>query len=250
MKRLAEILCIGVVGLTTITSVKAQTIADLKWIGEEQQYINDTFNLTIALNNNNGSIVTIGGNVKVEDTNCIKLDSIKPLISGTDYENDKFIYMNMHGLENDNSLFNVTFKTGNNACQTNIKLENATLYFTDDTAIRNIIDTKQITVLEESITNIEEEKEIEEIEEIEEEKALENEDIDIVLPTSNKVNSSDKVVVSKNILKEETTDDTISLNEEVISSEEEKELSIINKEPKKSLLENICLFFKNLFKKL
>ncbi len=124
--------------------------ASLAIEGREEEYTNTSFSLDVVLKGNSKEVVTIGGIVDIEDENCIEHTSSIELTKysmANDF-NEKFAYLNVDGETKDFKIVRMNFKTGENACSTNIKIKEGTISFTDTTNIENITYEKKFNVIE------------------------------------------------------------------------------------------------------
>lgn len=254
MNNLKKYLCLGVIigaSLNSISNVQANTNANLALIGENEAKVNTTFNLDIAVQNNNNSIITIGGMLEVSDPSCLTLVKQTPVINGVTTNNSKYALISIDGLTNDFSLVTATFKTNQKACTANIKIKEGTIYFINDEYLSDLTTTKTINVTEEEV--IREQKVIE----TNKEETEKPENIVSITPNIPQNVSKQVPVVQKQsveqpkkielFVKKDTQEEPKTvIQEEVTNQTETKKETILTKI--NNIFKKISTFFTNLLK--
>ena len=147
MKRIKRVAFLGLLAVLLIPEVSAKSYADYELNGVDTVTVNQTIDVTLAIKNNNSSIITMGGDLTSSDSSCLKLIKVTPLVEQVDTnEKGRFAFLSLNGQEQDFSLLTATFEASSSTCEANISLENGTMYFIDDESYKNQSVSKTVTV--------------------------------------------------------------------------------------------------------
>lgn len=136
---------------TVVLPVNAATSGALAFSGNDTHTLNSSFTLDIAVVNNGGTITTVGGQVTVSDSNCLKLEKVDYVDDNSDVNGTKFSFFSQRGKAGNFTIARATFKAGAASCSTNVNLVGSNITFTNnDINSTNI--SKKITIIDNNPT--------------------------------------------------------------------------------------------------
>lgn len=120
--------------------------------GSEKQTVNSAFTLDVAVVNNGGNIASIGGDISVDDSSCVKINSIEAIDVFAGVNGNRINLSSPNGKSGNFTIVRIKLSAGANACTTNVNLKNAKITFTEKDASTGRAATNLISLLSKKIT--------------------------------------------------------------------------------------------------
>ncbi len=127
------------------TIVFAVSSAEIYLEGVNEVKLGEEFYLNVGVRNiSESNLMSVGGDILVENTDCLSFVRLEKV--GADANNNRFVYLDMDGTQEDFVFVRAIFQAKNQMCSTSVRIEGLNYMFTDFSTVSSPVISKNISV--------------------------------------------------------------------------------------------------------